>query len=256
MQARLLDLPPFAKMSLHDQLATALGNPPPSLLKKDDTIWIERVIPVSSRFAGALRRHLSAAKVAHPPRTAGHICSQGAQTPASTSPGASSNPGGQAIPPTSAAGESESSASDDDTACEVCGASDDAPKMLLCDQCDHGYHLYCLSPPLPRVPAALWYCPQCTPNAATLQGPSPAPKQSPPDHAPAHPPKRTRSQTAGISGPLPHDRQVALGAPGTVGPNHRPVSPPCESVGNPTLSPTPPLPCRSAAPHFPIPDPP
>ena len=214
MQARLLDLPPFAKMPLHDQLATALGNPPPSLLKNDYAIWIERFIQVSSPFG---------------------------------------NLGDQAIPPTSAADESESSASDDDTAC---GASDDAPEMLLCDQCDHGYHLYCLSPPLPCVPNGLWFCPQCTPSAATLQGPSPAPKQSSPDHVSAHPPKRTRSQTAGISGPSPHDTQVALGAPGTVGSNHRPVSPPCESVSNPTLSPTPPLPCRRATPLFPGPDPP
>ena len=145
-QARLLDLPPFAKMPLNDQLATALGNPPPSLLKKDYGIWIERVIPVSSRFAGALRCHLSATKIAHLPSRTGHAGSQCARTPTSTAPDARSNPGGQAILPTPAAGESESSASDDDTACEVCGASDDAPDMLLCDQCDHGYHLYCLSP--------------------------------------------------------------------------------------------------------------
>ena len=65
LQVRLIDLPPFAKIPMPDQLAIALGNPPPSLLKKDYAVWLERVIPVSSRFASALRRHLSVATSTH-----------------------------------------------------------------------------------------------------------------------------------------------------------------------------------------------
>ena len=33
--------------------------------------------------------------------------------------------------------------------------------MLLCDDCDTGYHLGCLNPPLKSVPSGSWYCPKC-----------------------------------------------------------------------------------------------
>ncbi|XP_004349098.2 hypothetical protein CAOG_02348 [Capsaspora owczarzaki ATCC 30864] len=45
--------------------------------------------------------------------------------------------------------------------CEVCLRPDDESKIILCDSCDHGYHVYCLHPPLPRVPDGDWYCPLC-----------------------------------------------------------------------------------------------
>lgn len=34
-------------------------------------------------------------------------------------------------------------------------------KLLLCDGCDHGYHIYCLEPPLKAVPERDWYCDRC-----------------------------------------------------------------------------------------------
>jgi len=34
--------------------------------------------------------------------------------------------------------------------------------MLLCDSCNRGWHLYCLTPVLKKVPSGLWICPQCT----------------------------------------------------------------------------------------------
>jgi len=34
-------------------------------------------------------------------------------------------------------------------------------KMLLCDQCDLGYHMYCLEPPLNDIPDTKWYCIKC-----------------------------------------------------------------------------------------------
>jgi histone demethylase JARID1 len=45
--------------------------------------------------------------------------------------------------------------------CELCRGPDHADKTLLCDQCDGGYHMFCLSPPLTEIPAGQWYCPNC-----------------------------------------------------------------------------------------------
>ncbi|KAJ3090446.1 hypothetical protein HK102_003698 [Quaeritorhiza haematococci] len=36
--------------------------------------------------------------------------------------------------------------------CEVCGGGEDAEHMLLCDGCNRGHHLYCLTPPLRQIP--------------------------------------------------------------------------------------------------------
>ncbi|KAK8342073.1 hypothetical protein V6Z12_A08G206800 [Gossypium hirsutum] len=33
--------------------------------------------------------------------------------------------------------------------------------MLLCDRCNKGWHIYCLSPPLKQVPPGNWYCFEC-----------------------------------------------------------------------------------------------
>ena len=33
--------------------------------------------------------------------------------------------------------------------------------MLLCDRCNCGFHLYCLDPPLTKVPPGEWFCAQC-----------------------------------------------------------------------------------------------
>jgi len=38
--------------------------------------------------------------------------------------------------------------------------------MLLCDGCDLGYHLECLTPPLDDVPNEEWYCPECAATEA------------------------------------------------------------------------------------------
>ena len=35
--------------------------------------------------------------------------------------------------------------------------------MLLCAGCDHGYHTYCLKPPLKEVPDGDWFCYDCNP---------------------------------------------------------------------------------------------
>ncbi|CAG4928640.1 unnamed protein product [Colias eurytheme] len=45
--------------------------------------------------------------------------------------------------------------------CEICSRGDDEESMLLCDGCDLGYHMQCLTPPLTEVPASQWLCPSC-----------------------------------------------------------------------------------------------
>jgi methyl-CpG-binding domain-containing protein 9 len=49
----------------------------------------------------------------------------------------------------------------DDGLCKVCGVDRDDKSVLLCDTCDSEYHMYCLTPPLTRIPEGNWYCPSC-----------------------------------------------------------------------------------------------
>lgn len=39
------------------------------------------------------------------------------------------------------------------TVVQICGSSESEETMLLCDGCDLGYHMACLSPPLDEVTA-------------------------------------------------------------------------------------------------------
>jgi hypothetical protein len=48
-----------------------------------------------------------------------------------------------------------------DVPCEICKSPKHAAVLLLCDSCDRGWHLYCLTPPLKTVPEGDWICPQC-----------------------------------------------------------------------------------------------
>jgi PHD-finger len=45
--------------------------------------------------------------------------------------------------------------------CEVCSGGHAEHQILLCDGCDAGIHMFCLSPPLDKVPAGEWLCPHC-----------------------------------------------------------------------------------------------
>jgi hypothetical protein len=51
-----------------------------------------------------------------------------------------------------------------DYPCQVCQRTDDADQMLFCDNCNGGYHLFCLKPELTQVPADIWYCSSCSPT--------------------------------------------------------------------------------------------
>ncbi|EDV59905.1 zinc finger protein ubi-d4 [Drosophila erecta] len=45
--------------------------------------------------------------------------------------------------------------------CSICGTSDNDDQLLFCDDCDRGYHMYCLSPPLMTPPEGSWSCKLC-----------------------------------------------------------------------------------------------
>ncbi|XP_066566665.1 E3 ubiquitin-protein ligase UHRF2 [Amia ocellicauda] len=46
--------------------------------------------------------------------------------------------------------------------CCVCGGKQDAHMQLLCDECNMAFHIYCLNPPLSKIPEDEdWYCPTC-----------------------------------------------------------------------------------------------
>lgn len=50
----------------------------------------------------------------------------------------------------------------DDARCEKCGSGNYPSELLLCDKCDKGYHLFCLTPILVSVPKGSWFCPTCS----------------------------------------------------------------------------------------------
>lgn len=49
--------------------------------------------------------------------------------------------------------------------CKVCRKKED-DKLILCDECNKAFHLYCLRPVLYRIPAGEWLCPACQPTLA------------------------------------------------------------------------------------------
>jgi len=48
-----------------------------------------------------------------------------------------------------------------DYPCQVCQRIDNVDQMLLCDNYNGGYHLFCLKLELTQVPADIWYCSSC-----------------------------------------------------------------------------------------------
>ncbi|XP_017007757.3 bromodomain adjacent to zinc finger domain protein 1A [Drosophila takahashii] len=45
--------------------------------------------------------------------------------------------------------------------CKICRRGSDPDKMLLCDECNAGTHMFCLKPKLRSVPQGNWYCNDC-----------------------------------------------------------------------------------------------
>ncbi|KAF4150300.1 PLU-1-like protein [Phytophthora infestans] len=49
--------------------------------------------------------------------------------------------------------------------CQVCLRGDCWDRMLLCDGCNSGQHIFCLDEPLDKVPTGDWYCKECVDDA-------------------------------------------------------------------------------------------
>ncbi|XP_072405584.1 zinc finger protein neuro-d4 isoform X3 [Chiloscyllium punctatum] len=45
--------------------------------------------------------------------------------------------------------------------CSLCGTSENDDQLLFCDDCDRGYHMYCLNPPMSEPPEGSWSCHLC-----------------------------------------------------------------------------------------------
>ncbi|XP_044755142.1 E3 ubiquitin-protein ligase UHRF1-like isoform X2 [Coccinella septempunctata] len=46
--------------------------------------------------------------------------------------------------------------------CHTCGKKDRPEELLLCDECNMGFHISCLDPPLEKIPEEdEWFCPEC-----------------------------------------------------------------------------------------------
>ncbi|XP_045929544.1 tyrosine-protein kinase BAZ1B isoform X3 [Micropterus dolomieu] len=50
--------------------------------------------------------------------------------------------------------------------CKVCRRKGDDEKLILCDECNKAFHLFCLRPALYRIPSGEWLCPACQPTVA------------------------------------------------------------------------------------------
>lgn len=48
--------------------------------------------------------------------------------------------------------------------CKICRKKGDPEHMVLCCECDRGYHLYCLRPALSEKPTTEWHCSECRPK--------------------------------------------------------------------------------------------
>lgn len=48
--------------------------------------------------------------------------------------------------------------------CEICKTNyeNDDDHLLVCDSCNNGFHLECLTPVLTEVPMGHWFCPDCS----------------------------------------------------------------------------------------------
>ncbi|CAH1773357.1 unnamed protein product [Owenia fusiformis] len=50
--------------------------------------------------------------------------------------------------------------------CQICLRDNNEAELLLCDNCDKGYHTYCFKPKMSSIPDGDWYCFECITTAS------------------------------------------------------------------------------------------
>ncbi len=55
----------------------------------------------------------------------------------------------------------------DNITCFICDDGNNEDKIILCDNCDNGFHTFCLN--LKKVPSGSWYCPKCVRKTNNFQ---------------------------------------------------------------------------------------
>ncbi|XP_053562293.1 tyrosine-protein kinase BAZ1B [Bombina bombina] len=56
--------------------------------------------------------------------------------------------------------------SSENSRCKVCRKKGEDDKLILCDECNKAFHLFCLRPVLFNIPDGEWLCPACQPATA------------------------------------------------------------------------------------------
>lgn len=46
----------------------------------------------------------------------------------------------------------------------ICRRKNDPEHTLLCDECNKGWHMFCLKPKITQIPQGDWFCPRCRPD--------------------------------------------------------------------------------------------
>ncbi|XP_071795447.1 tyrosine-protein kinase BAZ1B-like isoform X3 [Asterias amurensis] len=58
--------------------------------------------------------------------------------------------------------------SSENAKCKICRRKGDDEKLLLCDDCNQPFHLFCLRPALTAIPKGEWKCPACAPSTRRI----------------------------------------------------------------------------------------
>jgi len=53
--------------------------------------------------------------------------------------------------------------------CEICGEHNRPHEMLECDGCSKGFHMFCLTPPMTKIPDNDWFCSDCVRSNASVE---------------------------------------------------------------------------------------